>query len=139
MKCDDIVSVLTELYGSRLTPDEILHFARQLRYCLTAEDCALTEILVTAYEFEAEANIADRDSRAWSVFTEMSSMLEPCAATADRLYDCFMHDLDDFNIFFPLVTVNADHLSKERLQAAKAKGAKLFDRELLRSCGLYDD
>ena len=133
-KLEEIRRILTDEYGGEMSEEDIDGLAEDLHFSVFECGFSLDDIFTTVYKYEEEANI--ECSRGFYVFCCIIDLLENGEETAEILYDCFMYHWDILEIFLKLYYENDEYISEEKLQKAKEKALQVFDKEILRFCGV---
>ena len=133
-KLGEIKELLKDEYEGLMTEKQIDEFASELYTSVFVFKFSLDEIFSLIDRYEDRANI--ESTKSYYVFCGTVDLLENGEETAQRLYDCFMYSWDILNLFLKLYLENEEYISEEKMEMAKKKALKTFDREILAICGI---
>ena len=135
-KLDKIKEILREEYEGEMSEEDIDGLAGDLHFSVFECEFSLDDVFTTVFQYEEEAEL--ECTKSFYVFCAIIDLLDNCEKTAEILYDTFMYHWDILEIFLKLYYENDEYISEEKLQKAKKKALCVFDKEILRLCGITE-
>ena len=135
-KLDKIKDLLSTEYDGDMSGREINAFAADLYLSVFECEFELAEIISIVNKYEADANI--ENTRWYYVFCGIVELLDSGNETAERLYNCFMGSWDILELFLKLYLENGEYISDEKLNNAKKKALRTFEKEILKHYGVME-
>ena len=135
-RLEKIKQLIKDEYGDKMPEEYVKGLAEDLNLSVFKCKFGIDDIFCTVFQYEEELNI--EDTRSYYIFCGVVDMLDNCEETAEMLYETFMHHWEILEIFLKLYFENEEYISKDKFQAAKEKAFEIFDKEILRLCGVTD-